>query len=113
VATIAPGTAAVRSTVPLRSALLAALCAVLLGPAAALADENQGWQTDEAHIHSIFGLAMFQTISSRITVPVTTLLHNSGSSVNGVRWSCESDVKQTVATNFRGTDLNEESFTVN
>jgi chitodextrinase len=117
VATIAPGRARVRLPRPLRSALLAALpaalCAVLLGPASALADENQGWQTDGTHIHSVFGLTMFQTISSRITVPVTTLLHNSGASVDGVRWSCESGVKQTVATGFKGSDVSEESFTVN
>jgi hypothetical protein len=102
-----------RELILLWSTLLAALCAILLFPVSALTDENQGWQTDETHIHSNFGLTMFQNISSRITVPVTTLLHNSRSTVTGVRWSCESDVKQAIPTNFRGTGVTEETFTVN
>jgi hypothetical protein len=66
------------------------------------ADENQGWQTDETHIHSSFGLTMFQTISSRITVPVTTLLHNSRATITDVRWSRESDVKQDHQDQLQG-----------
>jgi chitodextrinase len=97
----------------LRSTLLVTVCAALFLPASTLADENQGWQNDETHIHSNFGLTMFQTISSRITVPVTTLLHNSRSTITGVRWSCEADVKQTIPTSFKGTGAGEETFTVN
>jgi chitodextrinase len=111
--TIVAWGACMRLPAVLRSTLLVAVCAAVFLPASTLADENQGWQTDETHIHSNFGLTMFQTISSRITVPVTTLLHNSRSTITGVRWSCESDVKQTIPTSFKGTGASEETFTVN
>jgi hypothetical protein len=94
-------------------AVLAALAAAPLLPGPALAVKYQGWQTDLTHVHLETPTAMFQAYAARIVVPVTVLLHNSRARVQSVRWSCESDVKQTVPLAFAGTGAPEETRTVN
>jgi hypothetical protein len=99
----------VRRTFP----LLAALVAVPLTPAAAPAVKYQGWETDLTHVHLETPTVMFQAYAAPTTVPVTILLHNSHARVEGIRWSCESTVKQAVPLAFTGTGAPEETRQVN
>lgn len=86
------------------------LLAALLLPAPAQADETQAWETNTTHLHAVFGMTMFQTVSATTTVPFTVLLHNSHARVYRVRWSCESDVKQNVDVAWQGTGAAEQKF---
>lgn len=56
--------------------LLTALALLLLTPAAAQAEESQGWHSATAHIETTVPTRMFDTWSAPMTVPVTTTLYN-------------------------------------
>lgn len=89
--------------------LLVVLAAIPLAPTAASAVNYQGWETDNTHVHLDTPTAMFQSYATPTAVPVTILLHNSHARVDSVRWSCESDIKQSVPLAFTGTGAPEET----
>lgn len=97
------------------STLLAGiLLLVVCSTASASTEEVQGWRTSNDHIHTQFNAPMLGTLSSSLTVPVTTLLHNrAGGRLTFVRWADGSNVKQTVSLNVVGTGAPEQSVVTN
>lgn len=77
---------------------------------AAQAEEEQGWQSDVEHIHMRTDLPMLSTLSGSRTVNTDLILHNSRATINSIRWSCESSVKQTKSVNFVGTGTPVQTF---
>lgn len=91
--------------------LTAAIVAALFSmPAVAGAEEEQGWQNDQTHIHMGTDLPMFTQLTSSRTVNVSLLLHNSRATINLIRWSCESDVKQSKSLNLVGDGSPAQTF---
>lgn len=102
--------------------LLAFISVLLLGAAfagTASAEKYQGWAPRPAspdgvaHVHLETPTTMFQSYGGPTTVPVTVVLHHSLAKATSVRWSCESDVKQTQTISFQGDGSGEQRATYN
>jgi hypothetical protein len=94
---------------------LSALFSLFFAPGAvASVQEVQGWKSINTHIHTQADVPMLGTLSARVTVPVTTLLHNQcGTALTFVRWSDGTNVKQSVPLSVTGDCSSEQVITTN
>jgi hypothetical protein len=96
------------------SALSALLALVFATEAHASTQEVQAWKSIATHIHTAADVPMLQTLAAPITVPITTLLHNQcGTTLDYVRWSDGSNVKQIVPLSVAGDCSSEQVITTN
>ncbi|MBA3688456.1 MAG: hypothetical protein H0W81_06480 [Chloroflexi bacterium] len=95
----------------MRRFISAAICAVLIAPGVAGAEEVQGWKTDTEHVHTTFNLVQNQAISGTVPVTITSLCHNNLSTITFVRIAVQSTVVAVDNADHRCTGAVEETFT--